>query len=245
VEHPKPYWKNVMGNPISFFSRLPIGQKRNWVEIFLVAGLIFGINLGGGLLVFFSPKAFRTFVAECGSWYFLLQIAQELFLLGLTWHIIRLRGETLKDFSRPARKKDILIGLGLWLGALFFFFLSYFFLSKFFPFILTAGRSLDLQNPWKPSLGLFIFGLVNPFYEEGLIRGFFQTRWRQLGLPVWVGALLCALKQTSYHIYYGLGVCLSMFLGFQIWAVYYARFGRLWPLVFAHLFGDLLPTLLL
>ncbi len=70
--------------------------------------------------------------------------------------------------------------------------------------------------------------------EEIVVRGYAQTRLEQLRAPTAVIVLLPTALWGVLHVYQGLGAGLTIFCLGLMYAVYFQRTRRLWPLILAH-----------
>lgn len=223
---------------------MPRERKAIYFELVVVVGILVVPSLLKAVFQFLHPdQAPRP---EFASWYFGGKLAAEILLLGLLWHVIRLNGESAADFTKPFSGMDLARGLGLATGAYLSFYAAYMVLWKLG--IAPAGAADDhateiFQAPLSPLYVLAI--LINPFVEETFVRGFLQTRLRQAQESPGVILLASTVLQTSYHIYQGVGPCLSLAPGFALFAAYYHRTGRLWPVIVAHLLEDVVAMLVL
>jgi membrane protease YdiL (CAAX protease family) len=75
--------------------------------------------------------------------------------------------------------------------------------------------------------------------EEITVRGYAQTRLEQLRVPAPLIVLAPTALWGFLHLYQGLGAALTIFCLGIMYAVYYQRTRRLWPLVLAHGLFDL------
>ncbi|HUO94322.1 MAG TPA: type II CAAX endopeptidase family protein [Rhizomicrobium sp.] len=94
-----------------------------------------------------------------------------------------------------------------------------------------------------PAIALAI-GLINPFFEEMLVCGYVMTalgRDNNQSLAINASVAL----RVSYHLYQGPRGVLSIIPFGLIFSFWYARTGRLWPLVVAHTMSDLLALLMI
>jgi len=55
----------------------------------------------------------------------------------------------------------------------------------------------------KLSVFYVIFILINPFFEELVMRGYLIIRLKNIGLSKYLAGLLSILVQTLYHSYQG------------------------------------------
>jgi membrane protease YdiL (CAAX protease family) len=173
---------------------------------------------------------------------FLTMAEQELLLIGLVVHVTRLHGEGLADFTQPPRWSDV-----LWTLALFVaigFARSVVWLAVWFatPNTAAAVAALTPTNvgPYlvPASWSYAAFVTINPFCEEILMRGFLQTRLRQLGWPAAASACTSAVLQGAYHLYQGPVSALSVAAAMLVFACFYERTRRLSPVIGAHLVAD-------
>jgi len=112
---------------------------------------------------------------------------------------------------------------------------------------------ITLRDPqWVDAQGMFSsvslwllvpFLILNPLFEETLVRGYLTTELTELRHSVFLGTVISILFQASYHLYYGIFGTLVVGCGFTIFALYYAKSRRLMPIILAHLMWDLTALL--
>ncbi len=86
-----------------------------------------------------------------------------------------------------------------------------------------------------------LLAMVNGTFEEVFLLGVLGRGLRAHGAWFAIGVPL--LVRTLYHLYQGpVGALWVATLGL-VFALYYYRTGRLWPVVFAHMLGDIVPVL--
>jgi membrane protease YdiL (CAAX protease family) len=79
-----------------------------------------------------------------------------------------------------------------------------------------------------------IIAVTAGFTEEVVVRGYAQTRLEQLRAPTAAIILLPTALWAVLHVYQGLGAALTIFCLGLLYAWYYQRTRRLWPLILAH-----------
>jgi membrane protease YdiL (CAAX protease family) len=90
-----------------------------------------------------------------------------------------------------------------------------------------------------PSVVAVPYSLLNPFFEELIVRAYLMTEVIDLtGSPA-LAAALSVIVQSSYHLYYGWAGAAALSFQFLVFALYYARSRRVLPLIVAHGFFDL------
>ena len=90
-----------------------------------------------------------------------------------------------------------------------------------------------------PSFFAIPYTLLNPFFEEILVRAYLMTELIELTGSSSLAVGVSVAVQSSYHLYYGWSGALSvsfLFLGF---ALYYARTRKALPIIVAHGFFDI------
>jgi membrane protease YdiL (CAAX protease family) len=99
----------------------------------------------------------------------------------------------------------------------------------------SAARAVTIHDVFAhPTIMAIPLFLLNPFFEELIVRAYLMTEIRELtGSWVAAGAVSVAV-QTSYHLYYGWEGALSLAFQFLVFAVYYGTTRRITPVIIAH-----------
>ncbi len=136
---------------------------------------------------------------------------------------------------RPAT--DGLVGLGLWVGS----FVLVLVLSGVFSAF--GERQVDFLPTalplWFRIIDALVIATTAGVTEEIVVRGYAQTRLEQLGAPAAVVILLPTGLWGLLHLYEGPGAALTILCLGLMYAIYYQRTRRLWPLILAHGLFDL------
>jgi membrane protease YdiL (CAAX protease family) len=85
-----------------------------------------------------------------------------------------------------------------------------------------------------PSAVAIPFVLLNPFFEELIVRAYLMTEVSELTGSSFLAITVSVAVQFSYHLYYGWIGAISLSFSFLIFAVYYARSRRILPVIVAH-----------
>lgn len=107
----------------------------------------------------------------------------------------------------------------------------------------AAGANLQvsasgLTETWWRPLVLVLAAAGNGAAEEVLVVGYLLVRLRQLSVPPAVALAGTALLRGSYHLYQGFGGGLGNLAMGLVFALYWMRTRRLWPLILAHTLLD-------
>ena len=87
------------------------------------------------------------------------------------------------------------------------------------------------------------FVLINPFFEELLVRAYLMTEIIALTRSSTLAVAVSVALQFSYHLYYGWWTALSMAFSFLIFALFFAASRRALPIITAHALFDLYALL--
>ena len=85
-----------------------------------------------------------------------------------------------------------------------------------------------------PSVVAIPLTLLNPFFEELIVRAYLMTEVIALTGSSMLAVAISVLVQFSYHLYYGWGGAISLAFFFLPLALYYMRSRRALPVIVAH-----------
>lgn len=103
----------------------------------------------------------------------------------------------------------------------------------------TIVSPANLTEQWWTVPVLVGYALMNGILEEVVMLGFLLTRLRQLRWTPWAAIVLSALVRGCYHLYQGFGGFLGNVVMGLVFGWLYRRWGRVMPLVIAHVLLDL------
>jgi membrane protease YdiL (CAAX protease family) len=171
--------------------------------------------------------------------------AYEMVLIALLSTFLGFRGWTLERVGFVPGFKDTGIGILLFIGAYLIWMFVWDVTAAVSPH--TAGAvaaiSAKVVSPGVPTAIAALVSIINPIFEEGFVTGYVMSALRQKVSPLICVNASMALR-LLYHLYQGpLGV-LSIIPTGLIFAYWYARTGRLWPLIVAHALMDFLALAL-
>jgi membrane protease YdiL (CAAX protease family) len=129
------------------------------------------------------------------------------------------------------------MGLILWVAS----FILVLVLAQLFRFF--GQREVDFLPEglplWFRAIQAVLIAVTAGVTEEIVVRGYAQTRLEQLRAPTAVILLLPTALWGVLHVYQGLGAALTIFGLGLMYAWYFNRTRRLWPLILAHILFDL------
>ncbi len=191
-----------------------------------------------GLMIWQSTQAvlagFPTHPFTDGSMLWLIAI--ELVLASVALALLRARGFAIATLYPQPSLRGVGIGIGLYLAAWLAAVLT------LVPFGDAAQPIDSMVSETVLSMGVLIaVAVVNATFEEVFLLGFLVRGLRGFGLNVAIGASL--LVRLAYHLYQGpLGAVSVLAFGVVV-TLYFVSSNKLWPPVFCHMLGDILPFL--
>jgi len=109
----------------------------------------------------------------------------------------------------------------------------------------SAKRAADSLHGIRPLAGVTLSVLVvvqvvvNPFFEELIVRAYAMTEVLGLTGSGALAVLVSVGVQTFYHLYQGIPLALAHGATFSVFSLYYLKTRRIAPVVLAHLYRDL------
>jgi len=99
-------------------------------------------------------------------------------------------------------------------------------------------KSLHAVLGFSLSAFSIAFVLVNPFFEELIVRAYTMSEVMDLGGSRALAVLVSVLLQMSYHLYQGVLRSIAIAAIFTVFSIYFARTRRIGPLILAHFCFD-------
>ena len=218
----------------------PAGTPRMLrLELGLVLLLAFSPGILGLLLLALGPAGSAEVEAQLVP--SLISIVFELFLswtpvLVIGFLLARNREGWAGIGLTRFRAGDLVMGAVLWVAS----FILVLVLAQLFQYF--GQREVDFLPEglplWFRSLQAVLIAVTAGVTEEIVVRGYAQTRLEQLRAPTAVIILLPTALWGVLHVYQGAGAALTIFGLGLMYAWYFQRTRRLWPLILAHILFD-------
>ena len=208
-------------------------RRRRWFEVCLVLLVACG---GSFMNSVFILKNGPNAALHNSNERWLYGILQESIALLLLAYVLSRRSLRFKDLGLRWRPKDM--GVGILVAAI-----------SYFAYVLGAMLVHSVHyaiygNPANflgggdffahPSAVVIPFVLLNPFFEELIVRAYLMTEVCDLTGSSTLAIAASVIVQFSYHLYYGWAGAISLSFQFLIFALYYARSRRILPVIVAH-----------
>src|SRR5262249_35873492 len=174
----------------------------------------------------------------------LLGIVEELIALAVLRYVLFRQGRQFKDLGLSFGPKDLLRSAPVFTAAMFAYGLIYVFLGLLYK--IATGHPIPRSEhslsyaAFGLNLGTVLLMVINPFYEELIVRAFVITEVSALARSTMLAVLVSVGVQSSYHIYQGLQRTIAVSAAFLIYSLYYVRYKRVMPVILAHMYTDLI-----
>jgi membrane protease YdiL (CAAX protease family) len=163
-----------------------------------------------------------------------IELLSFLLIVGFLW----IRGWSIASLNIKANFKLTFYGFVLYIGnclcSIFTFSLFVAFLG---PAVFSVGYPLDYSELDRSIV--LLSSLINPFFEEILVTGYIIQflRYRK---GFWFAVHASTFVRLLYHLYMGPMVIIFILPMGILFAYTYARWGKLWPLIFAHMVANII-----
>lgn len=213
-----------------------VSNAHRWVDLGLILAVVFASSILGSIYLAFHPTApsysnLRLFTG----------ISDEIIGLLLFLVLFKRQGRRLQDIGLSFQWTDLPKALGLAVAAVVVMCITGFVVSYGWLVItLHFPQWPDTRTMFSTSsVWLFLpFLLLNPFFEEILVRGYLMTELIDLRKSVLLATVASLVVQTSYHLYYGAAGAMVVGSGLAVLAIYFAKSRRLMPVILAHMLWD-------
>ncbi len=211
--------------------------RLRWAELGLVLFVATGIPIcSSSYLAIHGLPLHSTH----GDFRYLFGLTLEALALLLLWYVLRRSGRTFRSLGIRVSARTFFVGLGFF-GCTVAHYVSW--------YIAQLGHYLCFGNYATPRnvyafigagelIAIVPFVLLNPIFEEMIVRGFLMTEITELSGSGVLAVLVSATVQASYHTYQGWIATTGLFINFLILSAYYARTRNLFPVIVAHAVMD-------
>ena len=208
-------------------------------EIILVLVVAFGIFVPANIAALLSPDllAHRA-TPPISNGHLQGLILYELVVMGILAAFLKARGWTLVRLGVRPTLPDTALGGGMVIGYYAIYWVLVVVLVTAWPQFAQILRAThlvagDLQWPT-----VVVASVVNPVFEEVFVCGYVITALKErCGLTTAVN--VSAALRVSYHLYQGAVGVVGVAPLALLFAYWFGRTGRLWPLIIAHAIMDL------
>ena len=212
-------------------------KRRRWFELFLVLLVAFGAPFINSLAVLRTGPSATSYISG-GRW--LGAMVQEVAALLVLGYVLARRNLRFRDIGLRWSMREVGAGLLVTVAAYLMYVVGSL-IIHFLPIHMSSANARSFYV--SPSAMIIPFSLLNPFFEELIVRAYLMTEIMNL-TGSYVLAVIASLGvQLSYHLYYGWAGVAALFFQFLILSVYYARWRGALPVIIAHGFFDMSAAL--
>lgn len=206
--------------------------------------LVLGVAFAGPLFIstyFFLSDAHAQEDVPLSINFLMLSLQSLSAILVLVYVLFRQK-RTLADIGVTWRWKDLPYGLALFVSTEIIYITFYLILYSIY--LLTTGNQLNVlpENVEFAKVGItiasLIFLCVNACYEELIVRAYLMTEVQYLTNRWSIAVIVSVLLQTSYHLYQGLQAASLLLIIFTVFALFFAKWKKVTPIIIAHFLID-------
>ena len=218
----------------------PRASKRlRWFELVLLLSIALGSYIFSSVFILVTGQ-YNAPSSQAYQWGF--SLFNEVTALLLLGYILARRGLRFKNLGLRWSLSDLTAGVAICIGAYCAYVAGYFVVHTIHQAIfgLAHGAATSTAMFGHPRLFGLPFFVVNPFFEELIVRAYLMTEIRALTGSAALSVAVSVAFQTTYHLYYGWQGALSLGFMFLFFSVYYAITRKATPLIVAHGAFDLI-----
>jgi len=211
-----------------------------WVEFVIVIGIAFGNFMLSSISSLFHPEWLARPHHNDGSliWLGIIEVAIMIVLGLFLWA----RHWTPARLGLVPQMHDAAWGIGLAATCYAAYIASWILFAVTFPNAAQSAANVVVIGPGVELATALIVPWVNAVFEEVFVAGYVISLLKP-ARGMWFAMNVSIAIRLVYHLYQGaLGVIVVIPLGL-IFSYWFARTGRLWPLIVAHALIDLIGTL--
>ena len=188
----------------------------------------------------YDPGAYS---AMASAFALLLQMFLELLAVAVLVYVLFRQGRSLGRLGFSFSWRDIPRSIVLAVVAYIAFYLCLIMTSLGYYWMTghvldSSPKNLNFMDR-RVVLVWILFVLLNPFYEELIVRAFTITELMHLTGSGIVAVIGSVTIQTAYHLYQGIPAAMALATMCLIFSLYYVRRKRILPVILAHMYFDL------
>jgi membrane protease YdiL (CAAX protease family) len=217
----------------------PADKRLRWLELSLVLIVCFADSILGSLgILKDGPSAVRHSSQMAYATGIVNQVAGFTLLGYVLWR------RKIRITSLGLRWSFADLGRGLLVAVVAFLAYAggHALLHLFNNAIHSQSQSVQIARAMfgHPPILAIPYTILNPFFEELIVRAYLMTEVSALTGSWILAAALSVLVQFSYHLYYGWEGAIGLSFLFLVYAIYYARTQKATPIIVAHGIFDIL-----
>jgi membrane protease YdiL (CAAX protease family) len=217
-------------------------KRQRWFELSLVMLVAFS---GPVLRSIYILKNITSAAGQFTGPRYILGVVQEVTALLLLGYVLSRTARRFRDIGFHWSLREAALGIVVAVAAYMSYVVGYFALQAIHSALFGSfiSQTPDTKIFGHMGLAAVPFVLINPFFEELLVRAYLMTELIELTRSYTLSVAVSVTLQFSYHLYYGWWTALSMAFSFLIFALSFAASRRSFPVITAHALFDLYALL--
>jgi membrane protease YdiL (CAAX protease family) len=208
-------------------------KRYRWFELSTVLLVTVGGGFVNSLYILNNGKGASSGIQD-SRW--AIAIFQELTGLLLLGYVLSRRRLRFRDLGLRSSFRDLGAGLAVTLASYLTYCVGYFLVHWIHGILFSSTQSgLTPREVFgHPSIMALPLILLNPFFEELIVRAYLMTEIKDLTGSWTLSVAVSVVVQFSYHLYYGWERAIAISFLFLAFAIYYARTQKATPVIVAH-----------
>lgn len=208
-------------------------RRQRWRELCLVLLVAFG---GSVLRSAYVLKVGPSIEPQVSSMRWVVGVVHEGTALLLLGYVLSRRGLKLSSLGLRWSFRDASIGLLVTVVSYASYIFGYTLIQTVHYLVYGGWSTWPTAKDFFPhvSFAAIPFFLLNPFFEELVVRAYLMTEVMELTGSSALAVALSVGVQFAYHLYYGWVGAISLCFFFLALALYFARSRRALPIIIAH-----------
>lgn len=213
-------------------------RRRRWAELALVLAVALGTPILNAIALLVNPPAATPQISNARWTISMFQEVTALLLLG---YVLSRRGLSFSSLGLRWSARDVGIGFLVAFVSYWPYAFATVAISAGYYFVFGAQPAGHNGTFFfaHPGLMMIPFSILNPFFEELIVRAYLMSEVVQLTGSATLAVILSVAVQCSYHLYYGWAGAISLSFLFLVFALYYMSSKRALPVIVAHAVFDI------
>jgi membrane protease YdiL (CAAX protease family) len=219
-------------------------SRDRWVDFALVWGVAIGPLIFASTLGFLPGTQSDSSGQSPAMISILTSVFNSLSGLGVLAYVLWRQNRLPADIGLSFHISDIPVSFALYLLT----YIAYMIVAASLPTsnLLTLSPG-ETDSPFHdfvaaPVGAMMLLILVNPFFEELIVRAYAMVEIEELTRNRWLAIFVTALVQGYYHLYQGWQTAVSHTASFLVLSIYFSYSRRATPLILSHMYADAIGT---
>jgi membrane protease YdiL (CAAX protease family) len=208
-------------------------RRMRWFELSLVILVSCGTIFLNSLYIFFKGPGP---VPQYQQYRWVTGLTHEVASLLLLVYVLSRRNLRLANLGFRWSAKDLLLGLPAAIGGFFAYAIGFLIVSFIHRLVLGSPAVGPNARAFfsHPGLAIIPYVLLNPFFEELIVRAYLMTELLELTGSAFLAVAVSVLVLASYHLYYGWVGAISIGFMFLAFSIFFLKTRRALPIISAH-----------